>query len=113
MKYLMTFSKYYYSEFNVEGFSVIETFQDLDEISNTIENYENPIEIYFGTNQYFEFENGEDIWNYIEVVRITDAAAKTIENLFDSSYGLLTPIDIFNDIIDKMIENAEENEEED
>jgi len=45
MKYLMTFSKYYYSEFNVEGFSVIETPQDLDEISNTIENYENPIEI--------------------------------------------------------------------
>lgn len=112
MHYLMTFSKYYYSEFSVRGFSVIETFQDLDEISNTIRNYENPIEIYFGTNQYFEFENGEDIWNYIEVMRITDAAAKTIENLFDCSYGLLTPIDIFNDIIDKMIENAEENEEE-
>ncbi len=112
MQYLMTFSKYYYSDFNVEGFSVIETPQELDNISSAIENYENPIEIYFGTNQYFEFEDGKDIWNYIEVVRITDAAAKTIENLFDCSYGLLTPIDIFNDIIDKMIENAEENEEE-
>lgn len=112
MHYLLKFSKCYCSEFNVEGFTVIETFQDLDEIASTIRNYEEPIEIYFGMNHSFEFENGEDIWNYIEVMRITDAAAKTIENLFDCSYGLLTPIDIFNDIIDKMIENAEENEEE-
>lgn len=112
MQYLMTFSKYYYSEFNVEGFSVIETPHELDNISITIENYENPIEIYFGTNQCFEFENGKDIWNYINVKPITNEEAKTLENLFDCSYGLLTPIDIFNDIIDKMIENAEENEEE-
>lgn len=112
MHYLMKFSKYYSSEFSVEGFSVVETPHELDNISITIRNYENPIEIYFGTNQYFEFENGEDIWNYIEVVRITDAAAKTIENLFDSSYGILTPFDIFDCIIDEMIEYAEENEEE-
>lgn len=112
MQYLMTFSKYYYSEFSVGGFSVVETPHELDNISITIENYKNPIEIYFGTNQYFEFENGKDIWNYINVKPITNEEAKTIENLFDSSYGLLTPIDIFNDIIDKMIENAEENEEE-
>ena len=112
MYYLLKFSKYYCSEFNVEGFTVIETFQDLEEIASTIRNYEEPIEIYFGMNHSFEFENGEDIWNYIEVMRITDAAAKTIENLFDCSHGLLTPIDIFNDIIDKMIENDEENKEE-
>lgn len=115
MQYLMTFSKYYYSKFNVEGFSVIETPHELDNISITIKNYENPIEIYFGTNQSFEFENGEDIWNYIDVEPITNEEAKTLVNLFDSSYGILTPIDIFDSIIDEMIdaeENEEENEEE-
>lgn len=112
MQYLMTFSKYYYSEFSVGGFSVVETPHELDNISSTIENYENPIEIYFGTNQYFEFENGKDIWNYINVKPITNEEAKTLENLFDSSYGILTPFDIFDCIIDEMIEYAEENEEE-
>lgn len=112
MKYLMTFSKYYYSEFSVRGFSVVETQYELDNISITIENYENPIEIYFGTNQYFEFENGKDIWNYIIVKLITNEEAKILENLFGPSYGVLTPIDIFDSIIDEMIENAEENEEE-
>lgn len=113
MKYLMTFFKYYYSEFNVEGFSVIETPQDLDEISNTIENYENPIEIYFGTNQSFEFDNGKDIWDHIGVRVLTNEEARLIKDLFGESYGLLTPINIFNSIIDEMIEDAEENEEED
>ena len=113
MKYLMTFSKYYYSEFGVDGFSVIETPQDLDEISNTIENYENPIEIYFGTNQSFEFDNGKDIWNYIGVRILTNEEAIIIKDLFGESYGTLTPIDIFDTIIDEMIEDAEENEEED
>lgn len=112
MPYLMTFSKYYYSEFSVGGFSVVETQHELDNISITIENYENPIKIYFGTNQYFEFEDGKDIWQYIGVRILTNEEATIIKDLFGESYGTLTPIDIFDTIIDEMIEDAEENEEE-
>ena len=112
MPYLMTFSKYYYSEFSVGGFSVVETQHELDNISSAIENYENPIEIYFGTNQSFEFDNGKNIWQYIGVRILTNEEATIIKDLFGESYGTLTPIDIFDCIIDEMIEYAEENEEE-
>lgn len=93
MRKLVQFSNWYRDEFNVVGFRVMDN-KEYEDMMNTIteirkimndENYPF-IELYFGTNEYFEIAIDE-LMDCLEVTDISEQQAEMLTYFFGAEYG--------------------------
>jgi hypothetical protein len=68
---LVTIKDDYADEFNVVGQRFFED-DKFDKFVKELKNYNNEITICFGTNEYLEFYNGNDVFNHIRVVDVDE-----------------------------------------
>lgn len=80
-KVLVKFSSGWADEFQAEGFMVMD-FDEWKQALDKLENHNEPIEWGFGTNEGFEWRNGEELLNHLKVEEITEEEAEVIEKLF-------------------------------
>jgi hypothetical protein len=82
----------YADEFDVEGFAFLKE-DDWEYIKREAAATEFPIEIYFGTNEFMEYDTSEEFINMFRVTPITEESIKELEKLFwlrpkESSFGI-------------------------
>ncbi len=68
---LVTFTADYADEFDITGQKFFED-SEYELFKTSLENYENEISIGFGTNEYVEFENGQDVLECFKVVDVKE-----------------------------------------
>lgn len=81
-------------EFDYDGFCIYKDKSEWEETLRKAKAYveDNPgIELYYGTNEYIEFDSPEELDRLCTVTNITEAERKTIEKFFGSSGGLIDP----------------------
>lgn len=82
---LVTVSANYADEFDFSEFSAM-TVADLKDIVNKLENYDNEIEWYFGTNEDLIFDDGKDLLSNFSYEKITEDEFEVLDNLFGGSF---------------------------
>lgn len=94
MKYfLVKFNDNYADEFDLEGFW-LEKAESKEEviilISNGFESERGnkyPVECYFGTNEYLQYNNIEDYLSVLNISEITKEEYDVLQKLFGGSFG--------------------------
>ena len=81
---LLTFGSNYADEFDLEGFIVVED-KDWVEYRKQLSKITKPFELYFGTNECFDFNDGGDLISSIEVKHIYAKEVAAIKRLFGES----------------------------
>jgi len=101
--YIIKESADYADEFNVEGFGIYESSLNEEELLlKIIENFPYSGEIYFGTNEWIEITNEEELSDAIYIEEISEQEYNTIFKIFEGNSGGMTPI---NDRIYEIICN--------
>ena len=99
--YLVKFDSNWADEFNTKGFELMSK-EDCDLLFEGIKNCQYPVEIGFGTNEFWEFSSPEEVFKVIEVKILSEQEATTIYNIFfdkyTSEYGM-TPFGQFEDYL--------------
>ena len=103
---LVTVDANYADEFDMSEWSVM-TVARYEEIVEKLEAYDDEIEIYFGTNEEFRFDNGSDLLSNFDVKPISFEEADVLFKLFDGSF------DGGSGIIDYVDELGDSNDEDD
>lgn len=73
-------------EFDIEGFEIMDEDQWV-EYQEALTEAEYPIEQYFGTNEFVEFESFEDLMRSISVKFISENEKEILTRLLDVKYG--------------------------
>jgi hypothetical protein len=113
----------YADEFDVQGFIAMsdeEYYKRLEQIKKNLVNKRFPIEVFFGTNEWIDFETKEEYINVIEngTKEITDEQLKVLMELFGdgetASFGeTLYFMEKYTDDYDQDdYDNYEESDEE-
>jgi hypothetical protein len=103
---LVTVNANYADEFDMSEWSVM-TVGKYEEIVEKLEAYDDEIEIGFGTNEEFRFNNGKDLLSNFDVKPISIEEADVLFKLFDGSF------DGGSGIIDYVDELENDNDEDD
>ena len=76
----------YADEFDMEDFTTmtVETYKELVEL---LKNHDDEIEWYFGSNEELSFNNGQDLLDCFEVVKISEEEDEVLDKLFGGSFG--------------------------
>lgn len=86
MKYLLKEKSDYNDEFNIEGFRIIEA-ESISEVKELItRDKEFPYRVFFGTNEWINYETDKDILDSIEIIEITEEEFGTFKKLFGSEF---------------------------
>ena len=107
-KYLLEFSDNYGDEFDMNEFTTMDGVSVIRMI-NSLSTYQKNIEIYFGTNESFTYNDGKDLLNTIRIKEISETEYNVLQNLFGGSYNS----NIFNYIEEKFYEDEDSSDEED
>ena len=83
---LVTADVNYADEFDMSEFTTM-TVRHFKDMVTSLKNYEDEIEWYFGTNEEFRFDSGEDLLSCLEFKLITQEESDMIDNLFDGAFG--------------------------
>lgn len=90
-KVLVKFIGNYGDEFDCEEFNVFESQAAADAWIDIFENYidqNGSAKVYFGTNEFLEFNHVDDLLNDLEIFDITDEEALVFEKYFGGiSFG--------------------------
>lgn len=82
----LSFSKNYADEFDTNGFRIV-SFKRWDEYRKALRGHEDSFELYFGSNQYLEFNSGQDLLNKVKAVPISNSEKLTFEKTTGLSFG--------------------------
>ena len=104
--YLARFSSNWADEMDLDGFMVLEDKEPLIEAIK--EALEEPQEIYWGTNEYTDYQNANQLLSEISFTEITDEEAKVLKKFFKYGAGCTTPLEkeFFQEIVDYRDRNA-------
>jgi hypothetical protein len=99
---LVKFDNDWADEFSLTTFAVIEN-QEVERLFNLVELYFSffpgkIIEMYFGTNEFFEFEDYKSFRNSFEIVNLTEQEVEMFRKLFPP-YGE-NPVEFGNNFLD-------------
>jgi hypothetical protein len=85
--YLVKFSSDWADEFDMNGFKVMSE-EEFEKYKTGMNNEEYPYEAGFGTNEWFDYEDAEDVMNDLTIVEISVSEAEVLTKLFtDGSFG--------------------------
>lgn len=115
MEYVFVkYSDNYADEFDVECVWVVRKELWQKWADNIRTNIKHEVEIYFGTNEYIEIEDGETVVNNCEVRDISEDEARTIAKYFGEPWSDLEGagitiglIDVFSSLDDKVSEETD------
>lgn len=97
---LVTVDANYADEFDMSEWSVM-TVADYEGIVKKLEVYDDEIEIYFGTNEEFRFDDGKDLLSNFDAKPISFEEADVLFKLFDGSFdggsGIIDYVDELGD----------------
>lgn len=84
MPKLLVLDKDYADEFDVQGFAVI-TDNDFPIWRDKLLAYTHDIEFYFGSNEALFWENGRDLFSYLDILDISDEYANFLAGTFSTA----------------------------
>lgn len=77
----------YADEFDVECFCIMSK-QEWDQIVEGLKNEKEYFELYFGTNEWLRYNNGQELLNCITVTEIEPSESEVIRRLIGYQYGV-------------------------
>jgi len=83
---LVKFQKDYADEFDVFGMRLMSN-EEYKEYLLSAKNVSYPKEMYFGTNEFVDFFNFEDLKNSLTVEHLSDEAAQVIQDKIGDDFG--------------------------
>lgn len=86
MSTLIKWSSNWADEMDVEGFIIVND-EDLQMFKENLEKIDCPITISVGSNQWIDFENGEDLRKSVRVITLTEEQTKVVNDLFGNCWG--------------------------
>ena len=114
--YLVIFDGNYADEFDVSGFD-IKSGSTLSKIFDNLENYDDRISIYFGTNEDLEFESGQELLDSLTITELSDSDKEVLKRLFGGAFGITNVLsrieEDFDDDDDYDAYNEELNDDDD
>ena len=103
--YLVEFNDNYADEFDVDEFVVMDG-NRLHNIFDKLENYDERISFYFGTNEDLEYDCGQDFLDRLTIKEISDSDNQVLLKLFGGGFGGVGAI---NHIETRSFLNKDEN----
>ena len=83
---LVVFQKNYADEFDVYGFTIMDA-KEFNDFQLDVNTSEYPVEKYFGTNEYIEFNDVEEVFESLSITDISGEQEDFIESRFGESFG--------------------------
>jgi len=94
-KILVEFSTNWADEMDLSGFKVYDK-AEWEKLVTKVSSHKTSFEVYFGTNESNEYENGKALLEEYTITHISDADAEVIERLLGGEYGMFEdPLQVF------------------
>jgi len=84
--YLVEWDSNWADEIDVTGFAVFKG-EDLKQYKEKLQQHKSNITFYIGTNEEIEYKNGQAVLDDLTITEIEFSDFRTIQYLFDGSYG--------------------------
>lgn len=90
--YLVKEDSNWADEFGLQGFKLVKADNEEEVIEQVVRNCTDkdekfPIELYFGTNEFQEYDTKEDLINDLSIQEITEDDVKVLLKLFPNCYS--------------------------
>ncbi len=95
MKFLVKETANWADEFDIEGFKIMEANNKEELEEKIINNKVFPCELYFGTNEWQDYNSKEQLLRDLEICEISDIEIKVFEKFFgklDRAFGVTSII---------------------
>lgn len=110
---LAKFDKDWADEFSMSGHELF-TDAEWNEFVTNVEAHKYPRELYFGTNEYYDFESAQDFYEAIEIQEISQADGETLQRLglarsgyFPSRLGEIDDDEISDEDEEERLQHSE------
>ena len=84
--FLISWADNYADEFDFEGYSIL-TESEWKKLKKSIKKKNKSFELYIGTNEWVEYDNGQELLDCLSVSKITKKEKKFLENNLGSEFG--------------------------